>query len=203
MLAAWEAIFPTPVLRANIGREFTEKELQFFLQSQSRTTGNVLNMRTVDTRVLDAPELHSLRSFIEDHVDRFARETISRSERLEFYITQSWINYTKPGQSHHRHCHTNSLISGVLYISAVKEVDGICFYKNAPSAIKAGDDVQNRFSASSWRFSVGAGDLVVFPSNVTHGVDQNRTDYTRASLAFNAFVRGELGSEELLNRLTL
>ena len=121
MLSTWEAIFPTPVLRTNIGREFTEEELQFFVRLQSKTTGNVLNMRTVDTRVLDAPELRSLRSFIEDHVDQFARKTISTSERLEFYITQSWINYTKPGQSHHRHCHTNSLISGVLYLSAVKE----------------------------------------------------------------------------------
>ena len=203
MLSTWEAIFPTPVLRTNIGREFTEEELQFFVRLQSKTTGNVLNMRTVDTRVLDAPELRSLRSFIEDHVDQFARKTICTSERLEFYITQSWINYTRPGQSHHRHCHTNSLISGVLYLSAVKEVDGICFYRNAPPAIKAGDDVQNAFSAASWRFSVGAGDLILFPSNVTHGVDQNRGGHVRASLAFNTFVRGELGSDELLNRLTL
>lgn len=203
MLTTWEAIFPTPVLRGNIGRDFTEKEVEFFAQAQSRTIGNVLNMRTADTHVLDTPELQSLRSVIQDHIDQFARKTISVNPRLDFYITQSWINYTKPGQAHHRHFHTNSLISGVLYISAIRDVDGICFYKAALPTIRAGDEEQNWYCANSWRFSVGAGDLILFPSNITHGVDDNSGTHVRVSLAFNAFVKGELGSETLLNHLVL
>lgn len=203
MLSTWEAIFPTPILRTNIGREFTEEELQFFAQSQGATTDNVLNTRTVDTHVLETPQMCSLRSLIEENINQFARKTITTSERVEFYITQSWINYTKPGQSHHRHSHTNSLFSGVLYISAIRDIDGICFYKNASTTIKPADDVQNPFSATSWRFNVGAGDLILFPSHLTHAVEQNEGGHIRASLAFNTFVRGELGSEQLLNLLVL
>lgn len=203
MLSTWEALFPTPVLRTNIGREFTQQELAFFTTSQSSTTGNVLNRRTVDTHVLDAGELASLRLFIEDHIRQFARKTISISNALEFYITQSWINYTKPGEAHHRHHHTNSIISGVFYISALREVDGICFYRNAPSTLRASDEQQNCYTANSWRFEVGAGDLILFPSSMTHGVDCNNAAHVRISLAFNTFLRGELGSERLLNHLTI
>lgn len=203
MLSTWEAIFPTPVLMANIGRELSEEEKAFFVRTQSNTVENVFNRRSASTCILDADELRSLRSFIEEHIAQFSRETFSLKESLEFYITQSWVNYTKPGQGHHRHCHTNSLISGVFYVSAVKGVDAICFYRDASFPLSAGDEVPNCYSANSWRFTVGAGDLILFPSRLTHGVANNTSKHIRVSLAFNAFVRGELGSEELLNRLTL
>ena len=45
MLTTLEAIFPTPVLRANIGRDFTAEELAFFTKAQAHTVGNVLNTR--------------------------------------------------------------------------------------------------------------------------------------------------------------
>lgn len=203
MLSTWEAIFPTPVLISNIGRELSAEEKAFFVRTQSHTIENVFNSRSVSTRVLDADELRSLRCFIEEHIEQFARKTFSLRETLQFYITQSWVNYTEPGQGHHRHCHTNSLISGVFYVSAVKEVDGICFYRDAPAHMCGGDEVRSWYTANSWRFSVGAGDLVLFPSRLTHGVDENTSKHIRVSLAFNTFVRGELGSEDLLNRLTL
>ena len=203
MLSTWEALFPTPVLRTNIGREFTTEELAFFRKAQTRITGNVLNSRTVDTHILDVPTLSSLRSFIQDHINQFASKTISDSTALEFYITQSWINYTRPGQAHHRHYHTNSIISGVFYVSAVRDLDGICFYRNTASTIRASDALQNCYTANSWRFDAGAGDLILFPSSMTHGVDCNTAPHIRVSLAFNTFVRGELGSETLLNQLTL
>ena len=47
-------------------------------------------------------------------------------EELDFYITQSWINITKPDEFHHEHFHTNSIISGVFYIST-EEDDAITF----------------------------------------------------------------------------
>lgn len=203
MLSTWEDIFPTPVLMANIGRELTEEETSFFVRTQNNTVENVFNSRSASTHILDAVEMQALRAFIEDHIAQFAAKTFSAKESLQFYITQSWVNYTKPGQGHHKHCHTNSLISGVFYVSAVKGVDAICFYRDAPSPIYAGDEVRNCYSANSWRFSVGAGDLVLFPSRLTHGVANNTSKHIRVSLAFNTFVRGELGSEELLNRLTL
>lgn len=200
-MATWESIFPTPVMRANIGREFTHKERDYFEKLQAAPHANVFNVRSADTQVLESPQMQAIRSFVSEHLNQYAWKVISSDPGHEFYITQSWVNYTKTGQSHHRHIHTNSLISGVLYLQAQKEVDRICFYRNAPSQIVVSDEQLNCYNAPSWSFDAGAGDLVLFPSNLAHGVEQTTGEHTRVSLAFNAFVRGECGNKKRLNSL--
>jgi len=202
-MVTWEAIFPTPVMRTNIGRNFTKEEGRFFEKMQGAPHPNVSNIRSADTRILDAPEMQSIRSFVVEHINQYARKIISTDPNLEFYLTQSWLNYTQKGESHHRHVHTNSLISGVLYVNAKKEVDGICFYRNSGAQISVTDQYVNWYNAPSWCLSVGIGDVVLFPSNLSHGVEQTTGEHTRISLAFNAFVRGQIGSEELLNSLKI
>jgi ectoine hydroxylase-related dioxygenase (phytanoyl-CoA dioxygenase family) len=99
--------------------------------------------------------------------------------------------------------HTNSLISGVLYVSAIKEIDRIYFYRATSPGISVGNKDQNWYTADSWFFSVGAGDLILFPSNLTHGVEEATGRHTRVSLSFNTFVKGNIGDEERLNGLKL
>lgn len=203
MITTWDAIFPTPILRTSIGRELTREEQDFFAETEKNLFPNVSNSTSLDKYVLDAPALQPLRAFLMEGVNQYARKVISISESVEFYITQSWINYTQGGQSHHRHMHTNSLVSGVFYVSAVKEVDRLFFYREATPQINVWNKEVNWYNADSWFFSVGTGDLILFPSNVQHGVEETTGKHTRISLAFNTFVRGELGSAERLNRLTL
>ena len=204
-MVTWESIFPNPVMRSNIGRDFTAKEHEFFEKMQARPHENVSNIRCADTDVLDHPEMQSIRSVVDEHIKQYAWKIISADPKFTFYVTQSWLNYTKRGQSHHRHMHTNSLISGVLYIQAKRAVDGICFHRQSAAQIQimVSDDQLNDYNTPVKCFQVGTGDLVLFPSNLIHSVEQASGDHTRISLAFNAFVRGELGSPERLNRLTL
>ncbi len=202
-MVTWDAIFPTPIMRTSIGRHFTDEENGFFDKMRNAPHPNVSNTRSVDTHVLDAPEMRSLRSFVLDHVNQYARKIISADPKVEFYLTQSWLNYTQKGEAHHRHVHTNSLISGVLYVNAKKEVDGICFYRNSGAQLSVSDEYVNWYNAPSWCLSVGVGDVVLFPSNLSHGVEQTTGEHTRISLAFNAFVRGQIGSEELLNSVNI
>ena len=204
-MTTWESIFPTPVMRSNIGRDFTAEEWKFFKRMQAAPHENVSNIRSADTHVLDAPEMKSLRSIVQDHINQYAWTAISADPKFTFYITQSWTNYTQKGQSHHRHMHTNSLISGSLYIQAKKAVDGICFHRGSAANVQilVSDDQLNAYNTPVKCYNVGAGDLVLFPSNLVHSVEQATGDHTRISLAFNVFVKGELGSPDRLNSLTL
>ena len=202
-MVVWEAIFPTPVLRTNIGRDFTAEERSFVVNMQATVRPNVFNLRCEDTHILDAVEMHSIRSFLEDSLDQYARKIISSDSRHQFNITQSWLNYTRAGQSHHRHAHTNSLVSGVLYLNADKETDSIHFYRTASPQITVSDEQLNWYNATSWRFSVGSGELLMFPSTLVHEVQQMTGGHMRVSLSFNAFVRGEIGADEKLNHLKL
>jgi uncharacterized protein (TIGR02466 family) len=202
-MITWESIFPTPVMRSNIGRNFTDDERKFFKKLQGALYQNFSNTRSADTRVLDAPEMQAIRSVLSEHVNQYASKVISASPKHVFYITQSWVNYTQPGQSHHRHIHTNSLISGVLYVQVKQEVDLICFYRNNPAQILVQDDQVNIYNAPSICYRVDVGDLILFPSSLDHDVRRTTGAHTRISLSFNAFIRGEVGADERLNSLTI
>lgn len=203
MIVSWDAIFPTPVMRTNIGREFTPEERSFFAATKKHTFPNVVNTSSLDNYVLDAPEMQGLRSFFMDAVKQYARKILSVNDKLEFYITQSWINYTEKGEAHHRHMHSNSLVSGSFYIEAVKEVDRLYFYRESTPQINVWNKEPNWYNADSWFFAVGVGDLILFPSGLQHGVEKTTGAHTRTSLAFNTFVRGEIGAKERLNALKL
>jgi uncharacterized protein (TIGR02466 family) len=147
--------------------------------------------------------MQSLRLVAAEHINQYAWKVISSHPRHAFYITQSWVNFTEPGELHHRHMHTNSLISGVLYIQVKPEVDRICFYRNSPAQILVSHDQLSPYSSPSICYSVDVGDLILFPSALVHDVERTTGAHTRISLAFNAFVKGELGSEELLNSVNI
>ena len=112
-------------------------------------------------------------------------------------ITQSWLNKTKPDESHHLHHHSNSYLSAVLYISCLPN-DGINLsnrlygsYNNIDFPIK----VITPWNTQRVIINVKEGDLLIFPSWVPHWVDVNETkDKERISLAFNTFPVGEMGS---------
>ena len=198
-MITWESIFPTPVMRSNIGRTFTDDERKFLEKLQVVPPENT---RTADTRVLDAPEMQAIRSVVSQHVNEYARKVISADPRHEFRITQSWVNYLQPGMSIDRHMHSNSLISGVLYVQARQEVDRICFYRNNFAQVLVSDDQFNIYNALSICCPVGVGDLILFPSALFHDVGRTTGAHTRISLAFNTFIRGEVGTEEKLSSLT-
>ena len=202
-MATWESIFPTPLMRSNIGRDFTDNERNFLHKLPAAPHEKFSYIRSADTRVLDAPEMQAIRSIVSLHVNEYARKVISAHPRHEFYITQSWVNYLQPGLSIDRHMHSNSLISGVLYIQAKREVDRVCFYRNSFAQILVSADQFNIYNALSVCCPVGVGDLIFFPSALFHDVGPTTGSHTRVSLAFNAFVRGEIGDMEGLTGLTL
>ena len=61
----------------------------------------------------------------------------------------------------------------------------------------------NIFNSPSWWFETGTGDIILFPSDLTHTVDPTVGDETRISLAFNTFAKGAFGSEQTLRALYL
>ena len=202
-MTTWESIFPTPLMRSNIGRTFTDDEHKFFKKLEAPPHEKFSETRSADKRVLDAPEMQAIRSLVSQHVNEYARKVISAQPRHEFHITQSWINYLQPGMSIHSHMHTNSLISGVLYIQAKPELDKIDFYRLSTAQIFVSYDQVNIYNALSMSYNVNVGDLILFPSTLVHGVRPTTGAHIRISLAFNAFVRGELGTEEELTSLTI
>ena len=194
-------LFPQPVGIYQLNRDLTAKELSFIQNQETRS--NISNKTSVDNTLLRNKEMTRLRDFIETSVADYLRQTYNPKHKINLSITQSWVNYTEPGQYHHKHAHPNSFISGVFYPQAHRETDKIHFYRAGFQQIKLPPESWNIFNSDSWWFAVGTGDLVLFPSSLEHMVEPVEGNHTRISLSFNTFPVGSIGDEVSLTSLNI
>ena len=194
-------LFPTPVAFFKFGRDLTEAELEF-IKGQEHYA-NEGNTTSANRKILKSKELTEMREFIEDSMMEYFKAIHAPKFDVSLYLTQSWANYTDAGQYHHKHAHPNSVVSGVFYPQADRAVDKIYFYKDGYERIKVPAAEYNPYNSESWWFEVGAGDLILFPSHLTHMVETKVGDDTRISIAFNTFLKGYIGSDENLTGLHL
>lgn len=194
-------LFPTPVARFELGRDLSGVEREHLFNLETRS--NQGNTTSVDNNVLNKPELHSLTEFLNGSLQEYFNAVYAPKTDAELRITQSWVNYTKPGQFHHKHSHPNSLISGVFYIQAAKETDKLHFFKDGFQQIKIMPKDFNVYNSDSWWLEAATGTLYLFPSSLTHMVEQVKGEDIRISLSFNTFPKGIVGDEINLNHLKL
>jgi uncharacterized protein (TIGR02466 family) len=200
-------IFPTSFISSNIGREITKEELEavalYGIPGQThKNQGNTTSLKRYILR--DDPAFVSIKEFIDTGVKHYLETIVRPPSDVQYFITQSWLNFTKPAEYHHKHEHPNSLLSGVFYLNADKENDKIYFYnENQYQRIKIQPVDWNYYNSRSWWYPVGTGDLIIFPSELTHMVDVTTSKETRISLAFNVFAKGAFGQEDHLTALYL
>lgn len=194
-------LFPQPVGIYKLERDLTAKEVSFIRGQKTRP--NMGNTTSVDNTLLRNKELTKLRDFIETSVADYFAQVHNPKHKVSLRITQSWANYTEPGQWHHRHDHSNSFVSGVFYPQANRETDKIYFYRSGFQQIKFPPENWNIYNSESWWFEVGTGDLILFPSSLEHMVETVQGDQTRISLSFNTFPVGNIGDEVSLTKLNI
>jgi len=201
-----DGLFCTPIYRSSIGRAYTNSELKVFKDCQKETRKNVGNSNTLNTYTLNNKKLMPLKQRIMEHINVYFDQVYASKTDVIPYITQSWINYTDENQFHHKHSHPNSLVSGVLYLNADIDLDSIIFYRPKQYqtiTIDTKDDCYNVFNSSLWTYSVKTRDIILFPSSLEHSVETKKGKNTRMSLAFNVFVKGNIGSTQGLSELKL
>lgn len=193
-------LFPTPVAKFSLTREFTDFELGF-CNSQEKTP-NVGNTVSKDRYVFNNNHMNDIREFAVSSLDTYFKQIYSPLNAVSLRVTQSWFNYSKPGQYHHKHAHPNSFISGVLYMKAAKERDKIYFHNEGYRQIELPVENFNAYNSRSWWLPVGTGDLFLFPSSFSHSVEPVQEE-ERISLSFNTFPVGYVGHEDALTALHL
>ena len=113
-----------------------------------------------------------------------------------FKIIHSWANKSEKGQSHHPHAHPYSIISGTYYLTTNKE----------------GGETWFQYPATKWSqlflfydqhlfktIKPEAGKLILFPSNIYHGVEPNKDDSPRYTISFDTFIEGKVASHKRQN----
>jgi len=191
-------LFPTPVYIAKRDSDLIpkeEKEIEKIIQEgMQKNTGN---SSSINSYIFNE-NLKELKQFCEQQIRIYVKDIINPKKGLDFYITQSWLNVTKPGESHHEHCHSNSIISGVFYIST-EQSDKIAFgdpNTKVKDLIEIGFRDYNTWNSTNWFVPAITNELVLFPSWLSHKVEPNENATTdRISISFNTFVKGPLGQD--------
>ena len=194
-------LFPTAVTYFDFGSKLTDLELKFITEQETRNNDG--NTTSINNNLFESAELAEVARFCEESLQQYFKEVYAPKHDVIPYITQSWANYTKKGQWHHKHEHPNSFISGVFYVQAQKDIDKIYFYKNGYQQIKLPTDNYNLYNSDSWWLGVETGQLILFPSHLTHMVQAVQTDETRISISFNTFLKGYIGNDMELTGLHL
>ena len=194
-------LFPTPVGEFYFDKKFTQEQLSYLNDQKQKP--NEGNTTSEFRKILDDECVKDLRGFVDDCVAKYMASTYAPKFDVKLQITQSWMNYTKPGQYHHKHAHPNSFVSGVFYVNADPEKDKIYFFKEGYERIKLDTENWNVFNSESWWLPVETNKLVLFPSYFTHMVQTVEAKETRVSLAFNTFPKGYIGNDDSLTGLHL
>jgi uncharacterized protein (TIGR02466 family) len=196
-----ENLFPKPVGIYKIGRKLTGEEIKFIQGQETRP--NVSNVASIDNFILRHQSMKKICEFIELNVADYFTTVYNPKHKVSLKITQSWCNYTEPGQHHHKHSHPNSFVSGVFYPQATKETDKIHFYRGGFEQIKLPPQKWNVWNSESWWLSVETGDLILFQSGLDHMVETVSGEQTRISLSFNTFPVGCIGEDSDLTGLRI
>lgn len=173
--------------------------------------GNVqqpINFMSVETFILESVNFAGLKSWIQTCINE-VNEEVYKLDGIR--ITQSWANMAGTGMWHHFHKHSNSIVSGIIYLTNNNSRTWFSlnsmWYRSAYSAPTHFPPILEYVSDSDIKRVIHkeetvAGKCIIFPSSLHHSVDENLDTHNRRSISFNTFIEGTIGSESERNVLT-
>jgi len=147
--------------------------------------------------ILDRPEFNEIKQFclhsIKHHI-----ETVEQLYYEDYWISSSWLNFCQPGGKQEYHTHGNSIVSGCFYIYVNKDHPGLTFKKQRIDAgphLIFGETGSSSYKTESIELKVRTNDLLLFSPQLLHGYEQNTSNETRISIAFNVLVNPKLSKD--------
>ncbi len=193
------SLFPIALGHYKLNRRLTETELHTIQQtSQKSNTGNRVS---VSDQVCESAELSSLTEFFQTSLNDYVQQ-VHAPAGTQVVISSSWINWSRTGEHHHKHTHTNSFISGVFYVQTNPD-DKIWFHDDTHKWLSMPKSVYTNWNSEQFYYKVTQGDLYLFPSNLPHSVAVVQGAQERISLSFNTWPKGILGDTNTKTSLQL
>lgn len=154
--------------------------------------------------LLNEVKLSGLRISIIKSISEFMHDIIGIDRSIQFKIINSWANKHVSNDFAHAHHHSNSFLSGVLFVITPPDSGNLRFHKN-PLIPTFNNQIitldldnsapKHLINLDTWDIKPGRGKLIIFPSHLTHSVTKNLVDQERYTIAFNVFVSGTLGKD--------
>jgi len=191
-------LWPIPLFQSNF--LISEDTKQKFYNEKYERMPSENGAFTENKYILHSPEYAEIKENILINVSVYTKKFLNISDRVKFYLQNSWGVKHMPGDWGQPHTHGNSLLSGVYYLKTDNESGNIQFnqpggYTNLfHQSIRVPFNEHDNISCDTWNVTPEVGDMVLFPSHLSHSIKTNNSNIIRYSLAFNLHVEGELYS---------
>lgn len=196
-------LFAEPYFVTNIADAISPRQVEFI--KQLKMLQNQVNLISDDLYIFNRPELETIADAVQRALDAYASEIMGISQHL--YVTQSWALANPSGVGMHGHAHSNSIVSGSLYYSELPEpASNMIFDRHRmyqQLALTPEEGKANIYNTTKNAIRPKKGDLVLFSSSLLYFVEPNQSRETRHSIAFNTFLKGQIGSFRDVSELVL
>lgn len=189
-------LFPVPFLVFNTDYDQKEfKMLKKYVSDLNNLDPNSSkNYSSKDSFILD--RVPKTKKLIKNAIKYYSEEILHEATPLR--LTQSWLNFNPPGTSHHQHIHSNSIVSGIIYLQCDADTGNLHVHRPNYQVANIRDEPTDfgLFNTEFMFFTPGIGDLFLFPSTLSHNVSENKSSQNRISLSFNTFYGETFGSAQ-------
>jgi uncharacterized protein (TIGR02466 family) len=185
--------FPTPIWRFNVAsyQTLNEKLMQLIRDERERdpagmSRSTVLGWHSTD-QLHCRPEWHEFVVIVHKAISEVSRSYRIDTKQVSLELATCWAIVNGKLASNVVHCHPNSFLSGVYYVSVTEESGDIFFQEPRQGANMLLCPV-TEFTPLTIRqvtYRPRPGAMLIFPSWLYHGVGPNLTETPRVSLSFN------------------
>jgi uncharacterized protein (TIGR02466 family) len=138
------------------------------------------------------PPLRDLNSKFKPIFDRMMQAYNFR-ENYNLFAVEWWVNINPKNAWNYPHNHANVVFAGTYYVNAPIDGGELVFENPTPSVYANINRYlkDNSSDQTTYKFKIQpkTGDVVVFPSWLSHFVAPNRSDEDRISIAFNIIAK--------------
>ena len=108
--------------------------------------------------------------------------------KIDNKIINSWFNIQDEGSILKEHVHARSILSGSLFINVGENASKLYFHNPNPFvSYTVRIEPSNTYTYEWYGFNPKKGDLIIFPSWLKHGSNQDKNFYkNRTVISFNA-----------------
>jgi len=125
-----------------------------------------------------------------------ALRTVLRYRLEDLKINTMWCNVhnPEPAASHFLHEHANSFFSGTYYAEVADDKSAIVFDTPLRTKVISPEiEEQNYLNTMRHAVPVNTGDLLIWPSELRHGILPYESRQRRITVSFNMMPKGKLG----------
>jgi len=185
--------FPTAIWKFDVPgySELNERLMEVILAERGRDAAGmsrsaVLGWHSGD-QLHQRAEMKAFVEVLEQNIAEVVRSYKLDPAQAEVELASCWAVVNGKLASGVVHCHPNSFLSGVYYVS-VPEHGGNIFFQDPRPAANAIACPVTEFTPWTIRqvsYRPRAGGMLIFPGWLYHGVEPNLSDAPRVSLSFN------------------